>query len=105
MPQLTIYRNKNPQSKTVFPLLLDVQSDLLEDLPTRTVIPLTQSATVTQKPLSRLTPFISVDGKPYMLLTYQLASVSKSVLGAEVWVASEHRDAIIAALDFLVIGV
>lgn len=103
--QFSIHRNKNPQSKAVFPLLLDVQSDLLEDLPTRTVIPLTQSASLIQKPLSRLTPFIAVDGKPYMLLTYQLASIPKSVLGPEVSDASEHRDAIIAALDFLVTGV
>ena len=105
MPQFTIYRNRNPQSKAAFPLLLDVQSDLLEDLPSRTVIPLTQSASLTQKPLARLTPFITVEGKPYMLLTYQLASIPKSILGPAVSDASEHCDAIIAALDFLVTGV
>jgi toxin CcdB len=103
--QFTIHRNRNPQSKAIFPLLLDVQSDLLEDLPTRTVIPLTQSASLAQKPLSRLTPFIPVEGKPYMLLTYQLASIPKSVLGSEVSDAAEHRDTIIGALDFLISGV
>lgn len=105
MPLFTIYRNRNPQSKALFPLLLEVQSDLLQDLPTRTVIPLTQSPHLTQRPLSRLTPFISVDGKPFMLLTYQLASIPKSVLGAEVADASQHRDSIVAALDFLISGV
>jgi toxin CcdB len=105
VPQFKLYRNRNPQTKATFPLLLDVQSDLLEDLPTRMVIPLTQSAALTKSPLSRLTPFIEVEGKAYMLLTYQLASVPKSALGAAVSDASDHRDTIIGALDFLITGV
>ena len=105
MPQFSVHRNGNAQTKSVFPLLLDIQSDLLEDLPTRTVIPLTQSISVTHKPLSRLTPFIKVDGKAYMLLTYQLASVAKSVLGPVVADASSDRGPIVAALDFLISGV
>lgn len=105
MPQFAVYRNRNPQTKATFPLLLDVQSDLLEDLPTRTVIPLTQSSAATKNPLIRLTPFIELDGKSYMLLTYQLASISKSILGTAVSDASEHRDAIIGALDFLITGI
>ena len=105
MPQFTIYRNKNPQTKATFPLLLDVQSDLLSDLPTRTVIPLTQSSEITKAPLSRLTPFIEVDGKTYMLLTYQLASISRSILGAAVSDATAQREAIIGAMDFLITGI
>ena len=105
MPQFTVYRNANPQTKATFPLLLDVQSDLLEDLPTRAVIPLTQSAALTKNPLSRLTPLIELDGKPYMLLTYQLASIPKSILGTAVSDAAEHRESIINALDFLITGI
>jgi len=105
VPRFAIHRNRNPQSKAIFPLLLDVQSELLEDLPTRTVIPLTQSPGLTQKPLNRLTPFVHVDGKPYMLVTYQLASIPKAILGPEVADVSEQRDEIIAAIDFLVTGV
>lgn len=105
MPQFTIYRNKNPQTKATFPLLLDVQSELLADLSTRTVIPLTQSSELTKAALSRLTPFIEVDGKAYMLLTYQLASIPKSILGAAVSDATAHRDAIIGAMDFLITGI
>ncbi len=105
MPQFSIYRNRNAQTKSVFPLLLDIQSDLLDDLPTRAVIPLTQSSGVTHKPLSRLTPFIKVEEKAYMLLTYQLASVAKSVLGPAVSDASTDRGVIVAALEFLISGV
>ena len=104
MPQFAIYRNKNPQTKATFPLLLDVQSDLLEDLPTRTVIPLSQATALTKNPLGRLTPSIELDSKPYMLLTYQLASIPKAILGPAGADASEHRDTILGALDFLITG-
>jgi toxin CcdB len=39
MPQFTVYRNKNPQTLSAVPFLLDVQHDLLNDLETRVVIP------------------------------------------------------------------
>lgn len=54
MPQFAIHKNKNPQTKSIFPLLLDIQPNLLEDLPTRAVIPLTQSSSVAQKPFAPL---------------------------------------------------
>ena len=44
MTQFTVYRNKNPRSRATFPYLLDVQSDLLDGLQTRVVIPLTKAA-------------------------------------------------------------
>jgi toxin CcdB len=40
MSQFTVHKNKNPKSKSAFPYLLDVQSDLLADLQTRVVVPL-----------------------------------------------------------------
>jgi len=105
MAQFTIYKNKNPQTKSVFPLLLDVQTGLLEDLHSRVVVPLTRTPAALQKPLSRLTPIIKVDGVSHLLVTYQLAAIGQSALGSPVADASEHRDAIIAALDLLVTGI
>ena len=32
MPQFALYQNRNPASRKRFPLLLDIQSDLLEVL-------------------------------------------------------------------------
>jgi toxin CcdB len=40
MAQFTVCRNKNPQTRSAVPFLLDVQNDLLEDLETRVVVPL-----------------------------------------------------------------
>jgi toxin CcdB len=105
MSQFSVYKNKNAATKSIFPLLLDVQSGLLGDLHSRIVIPLTKSPGAVQKPLSRLTPIIKVEGVPHLLVTYQLASIPASVLGSVVAEAAEHRDAIISALDMLVTGI
>jgi len=40
MSQFMVYRNSNPNSSKAYPYLLDDQSNLLESLDTRLVIPL-----------------------------------------------------------------
>lgn len=104
MPQFTVYRNKNARTKSAFPLLLDVQSDLLEDLQTRVVIPLTKAAGLTKKPLAHLTPALPFDGEDYVLLTPQLAGIGRGELGAAVGSLAQERAAILAAMDFLLTG-
>ena len=105
MGQFSVFRNKNPRSKTVFPFLVDVQSDLLDDLQTRVVIPLTKAPELAKKPISTLSPLVEVHGHKYVLLTPQLAGISRSDLGAEVTTISKHCDAVIAALDCLITGI
>lgn len=61
MAQFTVYRNKNPRTKATFPLLVAVQSDLLEDLQTRVVIPLTKPAALAKKPVSHLMPILKFE--------------------------------------------
>src|SRR5260370_24767243 len=80
--QFTVYRNKSPRTKSTFPFVVDVQSDLLEQLQTRVVIPLTRTAGLAKKPLSHLTPALTFDGETYVLMTPQLAGVARSDLGA-----------------------
>ena len=45
MPQFAVYKNRNEATRGRFPLLLDVQSDLLEPLKTRIVVPLSPAVT------------------------------------------------------------
>jgi len=73
MARFSVYRNKNPRTKAAFPLLVDVQSDLLESLGTRVVISLTKVPALTRKPVSHLTPEIPFGGDRYVLMTPQLA--------------------------------
>jgi len=104
MAQFTVYRNKSARSKAIFPFLVDVQSDLLEDLQTRVVIPLSKAGVLTKKPVSHLTPILKLEGEAYMLMTPELAAISRSDLGAATGSLAERRDAILAAMDFLLTG-
>jgi len=102
--QFSVYRNKNPRTKAVFPFLLDVQSDLLEPLGTRVVVPLTKAPGLTKKPVSHLTPEISFNGDRYVLMTPQLAGISRADIGPLAGTLADERQTILAALDFLLTG-
>jgi len=104
VPQFAVHRNKNPHSKATFPFLVDVQSDLLDELNTRVVIPLTKAAGLARKPLSHLTPTLSFDGDAYLLMTPQLAGIARADLGPQAGSLLEQREKIMAALDFLLTG-
>jgi len=90
--------------KATYPYLVDVQSDLLEPINTRVVIPLTKVAALTRKPVSHLTPELSFNGDRYLLMTPQLAGISRAELGAHAGTLLEVRQIILAAVDFLLTG-
>jgi toxin CcdB len=94
-----VYRNADG-----FGLLLDVQADVLDDLATRTVVPLLPLDR--SPPLVRhLNPTFTVAGEAYVMMTNYLAAIPASELRHEVGsLAHRHAD-IIAALDFLLTGV
>lgn len=105
MPQFTVHRNPNPNTKTTYPLLLDIQSDLIADLHTQVVAPLCPASAMKGKLIKRLMPVFEIDGKQYAMLTPQLAGISKNQVGAKVADLVQHRDEIIAALDLLITGI
>ena len=104
MAQFSVYRNKNPRTKATFPLLVDVQSDLLEPLITRVVIPLTKLPALAKKPVTHLTPEVSFGGDKYVLMTPQLAGINRADLGPLAGSLAEERQAILSAVDFLLTG-
>ena len=104
MAQFSVYRNKNPRTKATFPLLVDVQSDLLEPLITRVVIPLTKLPALARRPVSHLTPEVSFGGDEYVLMTPQLAGINRVDLGPLAGSLAEERQAILSAVHFLLTG-
>ena len=104
MAQFTVHRNNNPRTRATFPFLVDVQSDLLEDLQTRVVIPLSKAAALTKKPVSNLTPLLSFEGEGYVLVTPELAGIARKDLGAVAGSLADRRAVIFAAIDFLLSG-
>lgn len=105
MPQFTVYRNPNPATRRRLPLLLDVQSDLLDDLATRVVVPLAPAARQKAATLKKLMPALVIGDQRYLMITPQLAGVSRKALGPAVGDVSGHRTEIIAALDLLLTGI
>jgi toxin CcdB len=86
------------------PLLLDLQSNLLAELETRAVVPMCLASTFKEKALRRLMPVVEIEGKTFVCLVPQLASIPRQLVGPAVADLSAHRGEIVAALDFLLTG-
>ena len=104
MPQFSVYRNRNPKTKADIPYLLDVQTDLLSDLATRTVVPLYLKRASGVKSFIRLTPEFTIEGRKCVLMTPELAGIPVKALGEPISELGGHRIEIVAALDLLITG-
>ena len=104
MTRFGVYQNRNPRSSATFPLLVDVQSELLEDLETRVVIPLTRAASFSDFPLRFVMPTVQLDGKAYVLMTPQLAGLSRATLGPVKGTLEAHAREVSVATDMLFRG-
>lgn len=85
-------------------LVLDCQSDLLEQIDSRFVVPLvahSEAAHVAR----RLNPIFEVNGERYVMLTQAAAAVRRRELGAVVTSLAAHSFEITGALDVLIGGV
>ena len=105
MAQFDVYRNANPATRARIPYLLDVQSDLLDSLSTRIVVPLCKPDVISGKPAERLNPVFEVDGRKMIMLTPELAGVTRKALGERVANLAAERLSIIAALDLAITGI
>jgi toxin CcdB len=105
MPQFALYRNKNAATRERFPLLLDIQSDLLDPLATRVVVPLSPAGATRSRSMHTLTPILTFEGQEYLMLTPQLAGIPTRELGALAGDLATQRAEITAAVDFLISGI
>lgn len=103
--QFDVYKNRNASSSKRFPLLLDVQAELLEDLDTRVVVPLAARDDFAEKILTGLTPALKFKGKHFVAVTPHIAGIARRDLGESVGNLGHSRQELIAALDLLFTGV
>lgn len=104
MARFDVYANPGSHAATT-PYLLDVQSDLLDGLDSRMVIPLRSLKHFPEVKLStRLTPVLTIEGEAFLLETPKLGAVPQRVLKSPVTSLTQERDQITAALDFLFEG-
>jgi toxin CcdB len=105
MAQFYAYKNPNPATRAQYPYLLDIQSDLLSELRTTVVIPLTPSKLAAPMSLTRLNPNIVIDGKSFTVMTQEIAGIDRNHLCAQAYNLSSYRSEIISALDFVLSGI
>ena len=102
MAQYDVYRNPSQRTQRAIPLLLAVQHDGTSETASVVMVPLV--APLKAKRHSRLYPLFAITGKEYMLLTPDLASLPRVVLGEPIATLVGERDKIVAALDILLVG-
>ncbi len=98
MPKYDVYPNPGGSG-----FVVDVQTDLLDGLATRVVVPLvpTKSAPI---PARLLNPVIVIDGDEHVMVTQFLSAVPTSPLGNPVANLAARADDITRALDMLFQG-
>jgi toxin CcdB len=101
MPQFDVFRNPR---RGPYPLLVDLQSDLLAQLETRIVAPLAPRDRYPAAPPVRLAPLATVDGIEHVIVVPLAAAVHRSILGKPVGSLASRRAELIAALDLLFTG-
>ncbi len=105
MAQFDVYPNPSKTSKAHYPFLVDIQSNLLNKLATRIVIPLGKRSAFGGKAMQGLTPEISFSDQELLLLTPQISSVSEKHLKNPVGSLSHFGNQIVGALDLAITGI
>jgi len=104
MARFDVYANPGNHAKTT-PYLLDVQSNLLDGLDSRMVIPLRSLKHFPKvKVATQLTPIFKIGGKDYLLETPKMGAVPQRVLKSPIASLVDSQAEITAALDFLFHG-
>jgi toxin CcdB len=102
MAQFDLYRNPR---RGQFPLLLDVQAELLSGLATRVVVPMARLRRYDVKPITRLNPTVTLGRDEYVLVFQELAAVPLSAMGERCGSLASRRAELVSALDLLFTGI
>jgi toxin CcdB len=105
MPQFDVYANPNPGSRAWAPFVVDVQSDLIDALSTRLVMPLSRVGAGQARMPSNLCPPVMLDGEALTLMPHLAAPLGKQLLRRPVQSLAHRAHDISAALDAVISGV
>ena len=100
--QFDVVANPDPIEAEYRPYLVVLQSDLVSGLSSTVVAPLVPREQM--KGAHRLNPIVPIEGRDYWLAIHELFAVDQRILRGKVTTLADHRDKIIAALDFVFTG-
>ena len=105
MAQYDVYPNPNPHSRDRVPYVVDVQSELLSELRTRLVLPLSRVGADMAHAPRRLSPLFTVAGQRLALLPQVAAGLDAKLLRKPVASLAAHAGELRDALDAVLSGV
>ena len=91
--------------RDLYPLVVDVQSDILGALPTRMVVPLSKLDMPEPDLPKRLCPRVKVKSESLVLIPFEAAPIPKKLLKKKVGELREYSFEILAAMDAVLSGV
>ena len=101
MAQYDVYENTDSATRVAKPYLLDVQSELLETLTTRVVVPLISGAEISH-PVEILNPMVQVLNQKHFASCAEICSVPTGIFGKKIThLNQQQRDNIENALGLL----
>lgn len=102
--QFDVLTNPDASEAGYRPLLVNFQSDLVNQLTSTVVAPLVPRAQM--RGAQHLNPIVVVNGDEFWLATHELFAMDRRMLdGTPVANLTSDRDAIIAALNFVFTGI
>ncbi len=104
MAQFDVFVNPVPAARRAYPFVAVLQSDVAQSGRERVVAPLAPKTRIPGT-AGRLTPHVRVANVEHVLLVPSLTAVAASELQDPRGHLAAYRDAIVAALDYLFLGV
>ncbi len=104
MNQFIAYQNLGA-SRKLYPLLLNLQSDLISTTETLLTVPLYPLGEGRNPAIERAAPVIDVDGVAHVVMMPLIAGVNPGQFGKAVIDLSNERSTFLDALDFLTHGI
>jgi toxin CcdB len=97
MARFDVYKSGNARG-----LLLDIQSDLLDEFGSRVIVPLLPAEDM--QSVSRLHPVFVINDERYIMSTHLIFAIPVDRLGAKIGSLAQEDLVITSAVDTLLIG-
>jgi toxin CcdB len=104
MAQLDVFINPAPAARRAYPFVAVLQADVADTGLERIVAPLVPRSRLVGS-AGRLTPHVDVAGTPHVLIVPRMTAVAAADLRDRRGELTAFRDDIVAALDYLFLGV
>jgi toxin CcdB len=101
MAQFDVHRNRAEPENAAVPYLLDVQSDLLDIIGVRVVVPLVRIENF-ERPIRGLNPRFEIEDHTVVMASQLIVGMSLRNLGQVVIGLHDRRHAIVGAIDMLI---